>query len=91
MTKHILPEPNRVLIKPVSSNSSFSTETKRYDRKAIGSVEAVGSVAELLSNRLRPGKTVIYDDGKSVDFEIDGTSYSIIHADDIVGYIQEEN
>lgn len=89
MTKHIKPEINKVLVKPVSSQSSFSTETKRYDRKAIGTVEEIGTLVEPYPN-LGVGSTVIYDDSKSVDFEIEGVSYSMIDCTNIVGYIQEE-
>ena len=80
-------KPNKILIQPsAEATSSFSMETKKYERKAVAVVKAVSPyVAEL-----KEGTKVIYDDSHSIDFSLDGVSLSIIRPEDIVAYIKEE-
>lgn len=78
---------NKILVQPDSSGSSFSLETKKYDRKSIGVVKAVGDNAKGVSE----GDRVIYNDSNSIDFTLEGTSYSIIEPDAIAATIIEED
>lgn len=80
-------KPNKILIQPsTEATSSFSMETKKYERKAVAVVKAVSPyVAEL-----KEGTKVIYDDSHSIDFSLDGVSLSIIKPEDIVAYIKED-
>lgn len=74
----------RLLIQPTQeASSSFSTESKKYDRKAIGVIKNVSehSIYEI-------GDKVIYDDSDSIDFTIDGVALSIISEYDIVAKIK---
>lgn len=67
--------------------SSFSTETRRYDRKAIGKIIKIEDEGDSYKAE---GDIVIYDDKNSIDFTIDGASYSIIPISDIVATFKED-
>lgn len=85
LLENIVPVSGKLLVQPTSENSSsFSTETKKYDRKAVGFIRNVGG--KMMNNEI--GKTVVYDDSHSVDFSIDGIALSIIDEEDIVAYIK---
>lgn len=85
LLENITPVAGKILIQPTTENSSsFSTEVKKYDRKAIG-------VIKNASPDLDPsliGKTIVYDDSHSVDFAIDGVQLSIIDVLSVVAYIK---
>jgi co-chaperonin GroES (HSP10) len=80
-------KPNKILIQPsTEATSSFSTEQKKYERKAVAIVKGVSNYV----SQIKEGDKVIYDDSKSIDFTLDGISLSIISPEDIVAYIKEE-
>lgn len=75
---------NKILVQPeANTSSSFSTESRKYDRKSIAYVKGVGDDI----NGLEVGDKVIYDDSHSIDFTIDGVSLSIITPEDIAAKI----
>lgn len=76
----------KILVQPSSdATSSFSTESKKYDRKAVGVVKGVPK-----NCRYSVGEKIIYDDSDSIDFTIDGVALSIVDEWDIVATIEEE-
>ena len=76
---------NKILVQPeANTSSSFSTESRRYDRKSIAYVRGIGDGIE----GLEEGDKVVYDD--SIDFTIDGVSLSIITPSDIAAKIEKE-
>jgi co-chaperonin GroES (HSP10) len=80
-------KPNKILIQPsTEATSSFSTEQKKYERKAVAIVKGVSNYV----SQIKEGDKVIYDDSKSIDFTLDGISLSIISPEDIVAYIKED-
>lgn len=80
-------KPNKILIQPSQeATSSFSTESKKYERKSVAVVKAVSNYIA----QIKAGDKVIYDDSHSIDFTIDGVSLSIIRPEDIVAYIKED-
>ena len=79
-----------ILIQPAqNATSSFSTETKKYDRKAIGIIKGI-SDADIFPPVFHEGDKVIFDDSKSIDFTIDGMALSIIYPTEIVAIIKED-
>ena len=80
-------KPGRILIQPTTeATSSFSTETKKYERKSVAVVKAVSPyIADI-----KEGTKVIYDDSHSIDFTLDGVSLSVIRPEDIVAFIKED-
>lgn len=84
-------KPNRLLIQPTNeASSSFSTESKKYDRKALAIVKGIGEGLKTELCEVEVGDKVIYDDSNSIDFSIDGVSLSIIKPEDIVATIEED-
>ena len=84
-------KPEKVLIQPTTeATSSFSTEQKKYDRKAVGIVKGISKKGRLSGYDFGIGDKVIYDDSDSIDFTLDGVSLSIIDEYDIVAMIKEE-
>lgn len=84
-------KPEKVLIQPTTeATSSFSTEQKKYDRKAVGIVKGISKKGRLSGYDFGIGDKVIYDDSDSIDFTLDGVSLSIIDEYDIVAIIKEE-
>lgn len=80
-------KPNKILIQPIQeASSSFSTETKKYDRKAVAVVKGVSNYTA----NLKVGQKVIFDDSHSIDFTLDGVALSIIGPEEIVAYIKED-
>ena len=78
---------NKILVQPeANTSSSFSTESRKYDRKSIAFVRGVGEGIK----DTKEGEKVIYDDSHSIDFTIDGVSLSIINPEDIVAKIEKE-
>lgn len=83
-------KPEKILIQPTTENtSSFSTEHKKYDRKSIGIVKGIPN-GRMSGYDYKIGDKVIYDDGDSIDFSIDGVSLSIVDDFDIVATIKEK-
>lgn len=80
-------EPDKLLIQPTKDvTSSFSTESRKYDRNAVGIVKGTAdNVSGYLGNR------VIYDDKNSIDFSLDGVLLAIIDYKDIVAEIKEDD
>lgn len=80
-------KPGRILIQPTTeATSSFSTETKKYERKSVAVVKAVSPyIADI-----KEGTRVIYDDSHSIDFTLDGVSLSVVRPEDIVAFIKED-
>lgn len=80
-------KPGRILIQPTTeATSSFSTETKKYERKSVAVVKAVSPyIADI-----KEGTKVIYDDSHSIDFTLDGVSLSVVRPEDIVAFIKED-
>lgn len=77
---------DKILVQPTQDTAStFSMETKKYDRKAIGIIKAVPEDSEETI-----GSKVIYDDSHSIDFTIEGISYTIVSREDIVAIIEED-
>ena len=84
-------KPEKVLIQPTTeATSSFSTEQKKYDRKAVWIVKGISKKGRLSGYDFGIGDKVIYDDSDSIDFTLDGVSLSIIDEYDIVAIIKEE-
>lgn len=84
---NILVRPEHTLIRPISaSQSEFSSEQRKYDRKSIGIIEQMGHTQATIFHK---GDTVVYDDSNSVDFDSEGRSYSIIKNEAIVGVFQK--
>lgn len=85
--KEIKLRTNKILVQPIQgTSSSFSTETRKYERKSVGVVKGVGQ--DIQGEKV--GDTVIFDDSHSIDFTVDGISYSIINPEDIAAKIMEE-
>lgn len=79
-------KPEKILIQPTQeASSSFSTESKKYDRKAIGVVKNTNR-----NSSYEVGEKVIFDDSDSIDFSIDGVGLSIVDEYDIVAVIKED-
>lgn len=77
-------KPEKILIQPTQeASSSFSTESKKYDRKAIGVVKNTSK-----NSSYEVGDKIIFDDSDSIDFTIDGVSLSIVDEYDIVAKIK---
>jgi len=83
-TPKIQVKPCRILIQPSNETSSFATETKKYDRHAIGTVQGV-----YIGCSMKPGDQVIYDDSNAIEFSMNGVSYEIVNVEDIAAFIQE--
>lgn len=82
-------KPEKILIQPTKeASSSFSTESKKYDRKAIGVVKGISKQGRLSGYDFNVGDKVIFNDEDSIDFTIDGVALSIIDAYDIVAKIR---
>lgn len=82
----IHPLHSKLLVSPLKeASSSFSMETKKYDRICIGAIKASGPDVSGYE-----GITVVFDDSHSVDFSINGEQFSIIDYNDIVATIGEE-
>jgi len=80
-------KPNKILVQPTQeATSSFSTEQKRYDRKAVAIVKGVSSY----NTNIKVGAKVIFDDSNSIDFSLDGVALSIIGPENIVAFIKED-
>lgn len=83
-----------ILIQPTQdATSSFSTETKKYDRKAIGIIKGIadtGIIPPANQKAFHEGDKVIFDDSNSIDFTIDGVALSIIYPTAIVAIIKED-
>ena len=87
-----------ILIQPTQDTaSSFSTESKKYDRKAVGIIKGIDDTplppvngAEHIGSFFHKGDRVIYNDSHSIDFSIDGVALSIIFPTDIVAIIKED-
>lgn len=80
----IILKKDKVLIQPTQeASSSFSTEQKKYERKAIGII-----ILTSKTSSYEKGDTIIYDDKDSIDFSIDGSQLSIIDEYDIVAVIE---
>lgn len=80
-------KPNKILIQPIQeASSSFSTEAKKYDRKAVAVVKGVSNYV----SNIKAGQKVIFDDTHSIDFTLDGVALSIIGPEEIVAYIKED-
>ena len=91
LLKNIKLRAEKILIQPTQeASSSFSTEQKKYDRKAIGIVKGVSEKGRLSGYDYRIGDKVIYDDRDSIDFTIDGVALSIIDEYDILATIKGE-
>ena len=87
MTYSIKLRPDKILVQPTKeASSSFSTESKKYERKSIAVVTGIGDDIK----GLKEGDTIVYDDSHSVDFSLEGTELSIITPDDIVAKIKED-
>lgn len=87
-----------ILVQPTQeATSSFSTESKKYDRKAIGIIKGVSDEPifpslvpdSTIPSSFHKGDKVIFDDSKSIDFTIDGIALSIIYPTAIVAIIKE--
>jgi len=84
--KKITPSFGKLLISPLrEASSSFSTESKKYERISIGTVLDEGRTTKEIV-----GKTVIFDDSHSVDFTLDGEQFMIIDIEAVVAIIGEE-
>lgn len=82
-------KPNKILVQPTQeASSSFSTETKKYDRKALAIVKGIGEGLKIELCEVEVGDKVIYDDSHSIDFTIEGIFLSIIKPEDIVATIR---
>lgn len=82
-------KPEKILIQPTQeASSSFSTETKKYDRKAIGVIKGIPKNGRLSGYDYKIGDKVIYDDSTSIDFIIDGVALSVVDEFEIVAKIK---
>ena len=77
---------NMVLIQPDNSTSSFSSEIKKYDRRAI----AVVKDADKNVVNADIGDKIVYNDSEAVSFTYKGSEMAIIDDDAIVAVIEEE-
>lgn len=83
-------KPNKILVQPTQeASSSFSTESKKYDRKAIGVVKGLSKEDRFSGHDYIIGDKVIFNDEDSIDFTIDGVALSIIDEYDIVAKIKK--
>lgn len=83
-------KPNKILVQPTQeASSSFSTESKKYDRKAIGVIKGLSKEDRFLGHDYIIGDTVIFNDEDSIDFTIDGVALSIIDEYDVVAKIKK--
>lgn len=76
-------KPNKICVQPIVDNGSFTSEHKKYDRKAIAVVKQVSDYI----TGLKVGDKVVYDDSHSIDFTLGGVELSIITPDEIVATI----
>ena len=84
-------KPEKILVQPTQeASSSFSTETKKYDRKAVGVIKGIPKNGRLSAYDYKIGDKIIFDDKDSIDFTIDGVSLSIVDEFDIVAIIKED-
>ena len=82
-------KPEKILVQPTQEvSSSFSTETKKYDSKAVGVIKGIPKNGRLSSYDYKVGDRVIFDDSDSIDFTIDGVALSIVDEFDIVAKIK---
>lgn len=82
-------KPEKILVQPTQeASSSFSTETKKYDRKAVGVVKGIPKNGRLSAYHYKIGDKIIFDDSDSIDFTIDGIALSIVDEFDIVAKIK---
>lgn len=82
---------DKILVQPTQeASSSFSTENKKYDRKAIGVIKGIPKNGRLSRYPLdyTVGDKIIFDDSDSIDFTIDGVALSIVDEYDIVAKIK---
>lgn len=79
----------KICVQPANdSTSSFTAEHKKYERKSVAYIVAVGE--DIPKDFYREGAKVIYDDSKSIDFTYNGLDLSIIEENDIVAFIEED-
>lgn len=82
-------KPDKILVQPTpEASSSFSTETKKYDRKAVGVIKGMPKNGRLSAYDYKIGDKIIFDDKDSIDFTIDGVALSIVDEYDIVAKIK---
>lgn len=82
-------KPEKILIQPTQeASSSFSTETKKYDRKAVGVIKGIPKNGRLSGYGYKVGDKIIFDDSDSIDFTIDGVALSIVDEFNIVAKIK---
>lgn len=82
-------KPDKILVQPTQeASSSFSTESKKYDRKSVGIVKGLPKRGRVSGYDFSIGDKVIYDDSDSIDFTIDGVALSIVDEYDIVAKIK---
>lgn len=92
MTTEIQPTRFKILIQPeASSASSFSTDSKKYDRRSIAVIKSIGSdLSELdICKDIKVGDRIVYDDSNSIDFNLNGVLLSLIDPEDIAARIKE--
>lgn len=78
-------KPDKILVQPTQeASSSFSTETKKYDRKAVGVIKGIPKS----EYHYKVGDKIVFDDSDSIDFTIDGVALSIVDEFDIVAKIK---
>lgn len=81
-------QPNKILIQPTTETSSFSTEVKKYERKAVAKALLVGGDD---NTKIATGtEYIIYDDSHSIDFTLDGENLSIVDITDVVAFVRKE-
>ena len=66
-----------VLLEPIQSASSFTSEHHKYERKALAKDDK--------------GRTVVFDDSDSIDFTIGTKNYSIVPITKILAILKEED
>lgn len=82
-------KPEKILVQPTQeASSSFSTETKKYDRKAVGVIKGIPKNGRVSAYDYKIGDKIIFDDKDSIDFTIDGVALSIVDEYDIVAKIK---
>ena len=82
-------KPEKILVQPTQeASSSFSTETKKYDRKAVGVIKGIPKNGRLSGYDYKVDDKIIFDDSDSIDFTIDGVALSIVDEFDIVAKIK---
>lgn len=85
-------KPEKILVQPTQeASSSFSTEDKKYDRKAIGVIKGIPKNGRLSEYNYKVEDKIIFDDSSSIDFTIDGVALSIVDEFDIVAKIKGDN